>query len=195
MQGDDNITIGKFQLKEIINCLEKNSNAIGFSLRLGKNIDYCYMLDSPQEFSNKYEKLENKILKYNWTIQTHDFGYPLEETASIYRTKDILPIICDHKPNHPIAYEACQSVDRNIFKHSHPYLLCFEQSVIFSLPLNTFRSYNPNIRSGGKPCFSIDALTERFDDGMKINVKLLQMMIPNSPHQEFWVDFISRNEK
>lgn len=194
MQGDDNISVGKFWLEEIVDCLKKNRDALGFSLRLGKNINYCYMSDSPQKFPSKYEVLERDVLKYNWTIQTHDFGYPFEETASIYRTEDILPILHKWNPNHPISYEGCLSVNAKKFKNSHPYLLCLKQSVIFSLPINTFRVHNPNIRSGEKPCFSIDALAGKFDDKMKINIKPFQMIIPYSPHQEVWIDFVLREE-
>jgi len=192
-QTDDNIFVKKFRLETIIDSLERHKEAIGFSLRLGKNIDYCYMADTPQKFSEYYEKIERGILKYNWVLQSLDFEYPLEESGSVYRTIDILPLLTKHRPRHPITYEGCLCSNRKDFQNSHPYLLCFEQSVVFSLPLNTFRK-EINIRSGRENRFSIEALTIQFDKGKKINIEPLQSFIPNSPHQEVEVDFIQREK-
>ena len=40
---DDNIFVKDFLLKDIIEALNRNHRAIGFSLRLGRNTGYCYM--------------------------------------------------------------------------------------------------------------------------------------------------------
>ncbi|MBM4147173.1 MAG: glycosyltransferase, partial [Nitrospira sp.] len=46
--SDDTIFIRNFNLKEAADSLKNNEDALGFSLRLGKNTTYCYPLDSEQ---------------------------------------------------------------------------------------------------------------------------------------------------
>ena len=46
---DDNIFVKPFSLRDVIAALDSEKNAIGFSLRLGKNTEYCYSLSSPQK--------------------------------------------------------------------------------------------------------------------------------------------------
>jgi hypothetical protein len=42
---DDNVFTHLFSLAEMIDALKENPYALGFSLRLGTNIEYCYSLD------------------------------------------------------------------------------------------------------------------------------------------------------
>ena len=45
---DDNIFVNDFSTDHIIDVLRQYPNAIGFSLRLGRNTNYCYMLRKQQ---------------------------------------------------------------------------------------------------------------------------------------------------
>ncbi len=86
---DDNIFVKDFTLQSILNALQKNSDAIGFSLRLGKNTTYCYPFDKNHSLP-EFEICGNSILKFNWTNAEYDFGYPLELSSSIYRISSAL---------------------------------------------------------------------------------------------------------
>ena len=45
---DDNTFVRNFHFADIIKGLEENRNALGFSMRLGKNTVYCYPLNTKQ---------------------------------------------------------------------------------------------------------------------------------------------------
>ena len=64
---DDNIFVKDFLLKEIIEALDRNPRAIGFSLRLGRNTGYCYMQGRDQSlppFNDAGEEFgEERLIK------------------------------------------------------------------------------------------------------------------------------------
>jgi hypothetical protein len=90
---DDNLFIGKFSLSQALEALEEHRDAIGFSLRLGANITYCYPLNKNQSIP-AFAHLGKHMLKFNWTASDCDFGYPLEVSSSIYRLDELLPLLC-----------------------------------------------------------------------------------------------------
>src|SRR3972149_1807443 len=89
---DDNIFVRDFYFADIIGNLEENHNALGFSMRLGKNTVHCYPLNTKQNLP-VFTSVDKGILKYDWVKAEHDFGYPLEVSSSVYRVRDILPLL------------------------------------------------------------------------------------------------------
>ncbi|GAG14656.1 unnamed protein product, partial [marine sediment metagenome] len=89
---DDNLFVKDFSLADIVGFLKQNHNALGFSLRLGKNTTYSYARDA-QVTLPPFWYVAKSVLKYDWTRAHIHFAYPLELSSSIYRTADIAPLL------------------------------------------------------------------------------------------------------
>lgn len=180
---DDNLFVRDFSLLKIMESLEKHPDSIGFSLRLGKNTTYTYMLDTVQELPD-FTILDNDTLKFNWTISEFDFGYPLEVSCSLYRVHDILPFIEQLHFTNPNILEGQMSIHRSFFHKLQPFLLCFEQSVAFCSPLNKVQTVLPSNRSGSNVEYTPENLARLFDKGYRIDVEYYTDFLPSACHQE-----------
>ena len=179
---DDNIFIREFSLRNCAKQLHNHHEVLGFSLRLGKNTSYCYPLEKPQALPS-FQLVGGRILKYNWTISENDFAYPLEVSSSLFRLRDIVPLIIGLKFSNPNTLEGRMYARVKKFRKSQPYLLCFEKSVTFCNPLNLVQTVSPN-RSSQKSDFSSEALAERFARGERIKIEAYDGLTPISSHQE-----------
>jgi hypothetical protein len=182
---DDNIFIGDFEIKEITSLLEKAPTFLGFSLRLGKNVNYCYSLNQSSTlpfFAQANEGMFQNILFYSWLNADPDFNYPLELSSSIYRVRDVIDIIRDPRSNNPNNLEWNMYLNLYFYANSHPFLACYEQSVAFCNPINKVQEINRNRYSNLKD-YSPLALLEKFEEGYMIDESKFNF-IPNSCHVE-----------
>lgn len=195
LQVDDSIYTSSFLLSEVKSALWQNGDALGFSLRLGANTNYCYNRKRNQRIP-KFLRVTDRIVKYRWNKEQLDFAYPLEVSSSVYRTKDIKPIwlkYFDTNVSHIVNYlEDIMNRSKERFTATHPYLLCYKQSVVFSNPMNGVSALPKNwsIPVWGDERFSIDALVKAFDLGYRINVEKLVGFTSNSCHQEVELEFV-----
>jgi glycosyltransferase involved in cell wall biosynthesis len=186
---DDNIFVRNFKMSQILESLKTNPDSLGLSLRLGKNTTYCYTLNKNQNLPS-FSPLGNNILKFNWTTSQYDFGYPLELSSSVYRKEDILPYISRMNFQNPNTLESSMNVHRGFFHSFKPYLLCYEQAVTFSNPLNMVQTAWVN-RTSMKPEYSSDSLSKFFKDGYRIDIASYIGFVPNACHQEVDLKFIT----
>ncbi|MEK0337142.1 MAG: hypothetical protein QQN41_06895 [Nitrosopumilus sp.] len=195
LQVDDTIFTNSFLLSEVRSALQENSDALGFSLRLGSNTTYCYNHKSNQRVP-EFLQITDTIVKYQWSGAQLDFGYPLEVSSSVYRTRDVMPIwLKNVNVNVPHVVNYIEDVMNRIrgkFANAFPYLLCYKQSVAFSNPMNGVSTLpkNWNIPVWGDERFSVDTLMKAFDLGYKMNVSKLVGFTTNSCHQEVELEFI-----
>ncbi|TFG48457.1 MAG: glycosyltransferase, partial [Candidatus Brocadiia bacterium] len=179
---DDNIFTCDFYIRDAVGALEAETDAAGFSLRLGKNTNYCYPRNANQALPD-FSPIENGILKYDWTSAEYDFGYPLELSSSIYRARDIMPMIELIAFNNPNILEEAMAANSKLFARSKPQLLCFENSVTFCNPVNIVQTVYTN-RAGKNPEHSAENLTEKFEQGYKIDIQRYSGLAVNACHQE-----------
>ena len=178
---DDNLFIRTFCLQEITETLNTHSNAIGFSLRVGRNTTSCYSMQCEQPIP-PFESTPPG-LRFKWPGQVGDFGYPLEVSSSVYRCSDLIPLLRSLPYNNPNRLEQALSATSGLFARRLSTLLCFEQSVAFCAPLNKVQSILDN-RSGAKEKYSSEALNALFLDGYRINVSALSAFVPKAAHVE-----------
>jgi GT2 family glycosyltransferase/Flp pilus assembly protein TadD len=190
---DDNIFVRDFNMFSILESLQKNPDAVGFSLRLGKNTTYCYALDKEQCLP-EFQSMGQGILKHNWTTAEYDFGYPLEVSSSVYRVQDILPFIAQLPFTNPNTLEALMNVNKSVFQNEKLFLLCFEQSVTFCAPINIVQTDWVN-RASGKVEYGSENLAKLFSDGARIDISTYENFIPNACHQEVEFQFIDQSGK
>lgn len=185
---DDNIFVQAFSLSDIVETLHDNKNVLGFSLRLGKNTDYCYMLNKNQAFP-EFHPQGKSILKFNWVKSELDFGYPLEVSSSVYRVSDILPILTQNGFKNPNTLEVLIDNNKSAFAGTKDELLCYERSVAFCNPVNMVQTAWTN-RAGASQDYSPEKLAEMFDKGYRIDTGIYDGFVPRSCHQEVKYEFI-----
>jgi len=187
---DDSIFIKDFDLKNIIELLQDNKKSIGFSLRLGGNCHYCYSLNKDQSVPYFY-KVNERVIKYDWTLGQYDFQYPLEISSSVYRVDDLINIIYNTNFKNPNELEWILYNSLNRFRDTKFELYCYDTSVCFSNPINRVQSVNNN-RFGGKNKFNIENLLTKYEKGVRINPKIFEDYVPYAVHHE--VDFFIMSE-
>ena len=193
---DDSLFAGDFSLIDAVLSLQNNADALGFSLRLGRNTTYCYARNAEQQ-APAFQGADGGILKYDWTLARrgglgeHDFGYPLEVSSSIYRTADILRLLQQAEFTNPNTLEAAMAANSHLYRQVRSSLLCFEQSVAFCTPVNMVQTVWNN-RVGRNDNYSVERLAQVFEQGGRIDVERYSGFVPKSCHQEVELYFGSR---
>ena len=181
---DDNLFIRDFSLTEAVQTLRQQPKALGFSLRLGRNTNFSYMANAPQNLP-EFETVssDGKILKFRWESGEYDFGYPLEVSSSIYRLKELLPLVLGIRFINPSLLEGHLALRANQFQEPFPELLCYKESVTFCNPINLVQNVSAN-RAGSSVSLSTQTLARLFDEGYSVDVEKYIGFTPNSCHQE-----------
>jgi hypothetical protein len=186
---DDALFVQRFALNECADALTQHKTALGFSLRLGKNITYSYVKDRP-EVQPSFAAIQPNVLNYLWSDATGAFGYPLEVSSSMYPAQRLLPVLATLAFNNPNQLESAMMRSRNRFRADHPALLCFQRSVAFCNPINIVQHEYDN-RAGNNPDEQADALAIRFERGERIDINAYNGFEPRSCHQEVELRFIT----
>jgi hypothetical protein len=179
---DDNLFVREFRLETILESLRQNGDAVGFSLRLGRNIHRCYMRDVPPA-QPVFNPAAPGIVKFSWPGAPHDFGYPLEVSSSLYRTAELVPLLEQLPFANPNTLEGMMAANAQLYAAARPALLCFEQSVAFCNPINIVQTTCHN-RAGSNPQHTAQHLAGLFDQGASIDVSRYVGFVPVSCHQE-----------
>jgi len=185
---DDNLFIRDFSLAIIMESLQNHKDALGFSLRLGKNTKYSYALRSEQKLP-LFEYGGSKTLIYHWPKAQYDFSYPLEVSSSVYRIEQIMPLLASIPFRDPNTLEGEIASRRDWFAHKFPRLLCFKISVTFCNPINIVQNVASGNRVGENIHYSVDDLFDRFEHGERVDVLSFNDFVPNSCHQEVELKF------
>jgi hypothetical protein len=179
---DDNLFVQDFYLKNAIDILKQKEKLLGFSLRLGENTTYFYSRGRKQ-FPPSFESLGNNVAHFDWTTSDGDFGYPLEISSSIYRFRDVLPLLMGFSFENPNILEDRMAFNARYFRSRRPLLACYNRSVTFCNPINMVQSVITN-RVGESIRYSADELLSRFEQGERIRIEAFNGFIPESCHQE-----------
>ena len=184
---DDNLFVRDFSLGDFLAVLKDHPDALGLSLRLGRNTTYCYTMNQSQSLP-QFEIVQHGILKFDWTTSELDFAYPLEVSSSVYRSEGLFSLIAIQPFNNPNELEYQLAISANYFKSKNPFLLCPESSYTFCNPLNLVQSFASN-RSSSNTEYSSEHLATLFEQGYRIDVKAYDGFTPVSCHQEVPLEF------
>jgi hypothetical protein len=183
---DDTVFTNPFSIAEITDTIV-TQKTLGFSLRLGKNTEFCYPIDKKQAFPVFFG--DKNIILWDWTKAEFDWNYPLEVSSSVYRTWDILRIVNACFTNNPNQFESAMDTLKKHFVVECPWMACHDKSVAVALPINKIRPDNMN-RSGTNPEYSVESLLTKFENGGRIKPNQFDGFISNAAHQEVLIDFI-----
>lgn len=189
---DDCIFVRNFSVLKMKSFLDKHSDVLGVSLRLGKNTTYCYPANSSQKLPD-FKVLGKGMLKFDWRTAEHDFGYPLEVSSSIYRSDDIIALIDIIKfvnPNQLEGMLACYARN-SFFMNYRGFLVCQDKSIGFCVPVNIVQQ-EANNRYAKAENYSVERLRTMFANGDCIDVEKFSNFTPDACHQEKEYSFKKR---
>ena len=190
---DDTLFTQPFSLEAMTACLQERPQAIGFSLRLGCNTNYCYPQDRPQPLP-AFTPAAAGIQSFDWTKAELDFNYPLEVSSSLYSLELIYPLLNSIQFTNPNSLESRMAARAGEYATSYPQLLSYQTSAAFSDPVNIVQTRENN-RSGQQFAYSTDELADLFASGCRIDVAKFQSLVPHACHQEIGFEFLRSGKK
>jgi len=148
-----------------------DNDILTLSLRLHKNLSYCY----PARIRMSQPTF-NSNMTYRWRGQSGDYGYPMSLDGNFFRTKEILPFFKALPYNNPNSLESqIATYPLNI-----PKVVCFEESIVLTIPVNKVQNFNQNIHGN----ISADFLNDKFLDDYVIDLEPFEGFKNISCHQE-----------
>ena len=184
---DDNIFVMDFRIADALEALRRNPEALGFSLRLGRNTYHCFNHDADMAVPS-FERVGDGVLRYDWAGCDYDFGYPLEVSSSIYRSGEIMELLEQIDFVNPNTFEGMLAANRHLYATARPLLLCFDYSVAFCNPLNLVQSVCVN-RTGSNGSYSAENLASMFAEGYRIDTEECNGLITSGCHQDVEISF------
>jgi hypothetical protein len=189
---DDSVFLKSISLNSVCRLLTNKPHVIGFSLRLGTNVTYCYTQKKNQSLP-KFAKKSNQTLLWNWNDAEYDFGYPLEVSSSVYRLSLLRNLCHNLMYDNPNTLEHQMSLYAQQLKTNFPWLMSFKESHCISIPMNLTQSTFKNRHS--KNCvYGVSNLLDVFGKNLKINTNCFNNIKPNSPHVEISYNYCKRSK-
>lgn len=190
---DDIIVKDYIDLNKCINCLEKYK-AYAFFLRLGKNIDYCFMTKTNTPVPS-FINVEEGVNLYKFSSGSCDWRYPNNNDMTIYRKIDIVSFFKNANYS-STGYEGLWSIKANLNQLG----LFFDKSKILNLSINLVGDV-PNLRQFTNEelkivkKYSSKELLKLFYESKRIDISYLGLYENKSPHvciDPFFVDVINK---
>jgi len=175
---DDDIFIKDFDLENInFKNFKNNEDILCFSLRLNKNLEYCYTLEV--DITKRPEFCEFNVFDYR--KQQGDYNYPMSLDGHIYRTKEILPILLR------LEYQNPNSLERELSKNqiSKKLMSCCDYSVIVNNPCCIVQDFCKNKNEGLDP----ETINKKFLDGYSLSLENISGMTVKAVHTPLPLDF------
>lgn len=183
---DDTVFVQHVNLARVEERIVRH-DAIGYSLRLGNNVNYCYMHDEDQKLVDATD--HGDYLSFNWKRQEYDWGYPMDVSSSVFNLSAMYQLTCKlgdiANPNQFEAYLA-SVVTKDVARRS--ILLCEKQSAAYSIPLNLVQTQYIGNRHDGT--YTVEHLLHLWETGHRISLDKIPR-IPNSVHMVVQVEFES----
>lgn len=182
---DDMVVSGTIDLEVCVQALQ-SSDALGFYLRLGRNIVSCY-----QSVETEHKVLPCPPLKplgdgiNRWRFGGVPFSwrFPHSVDMTVFRRSYVCEAVNKLDYQSPNTFEKMWSKQ----KPSSSYGLCFDQSKVVNIPINCVQK---DFRQRHMGAFSVEQLQEIFDAGMKIDIKPLQGVNNKSAHITYAPNFV-----
>ncbi len=170
---DDELYFGSPPLE----LLELDNSECVLTLRQGRNTTWCHPLTCPQPVPETFP--------WRWRDAQLDFAYPLSLNATIYNSRDILPLLDFHFAN-PTQLEA--QLAANAARFRVEWMTAPEHSCTVALPHNVTSISSGNPR-GQWPDYQPEALRRFYLDGWRIDPFAMDYSQVNAAHVELPLQF------
>lgn len=178
---DDIIVKDEVDLEVCTKALEEHK-AHGFFLRLGKNINHCYMVNAPTPCPEG-QNIGSDLFLWQFSQGGGDWRYPNNLDMTVYRKKDLG--FFEHGPYHnPNILEGEWAAQGALHLNG----LCFDTSKIVNIPMNLV---NPSANRFNRS-YTAAELLALFQKGLKIDISQFHKINNVSPHADYTVTFIPR---
>lgn len=187
---DDNIVKDFIDLQKCIDALEE-TNSYAFFLRLGTNINYCFMQKRPMPLPS-FRRIKDDICAYTFKNGLMDWAYPNNVDMTIYRKKDVIKALSSLPLNDPW-FESLWARRANLNQRG----LFFEQSKIINLDINVVCD-GRNIKQFSSEWqarlseFGLQKLLELFNQGYRIDIDQFHGLNNESVHVCMEPNFIKK---
>lgn len=175
---DDDIIYKPFDLEKVKNQIRIDDDVFCFSLRLGKNTNFCYAMNTPNVFRDYSDS--DDVLTWDWTVHYLDYGYPLSVDGHIFKTKDILKLTRKVGFSNPNTYEAALQIFESFPKNK---MCSFSESVLVNTPNNIVNTSFAN-RNGLTHGADVRELNDKYLDGKIIDMESMDFTNIIGCHQE-----------
>jgi hypothetical protein len=157
------------------------------SLRLGRNITFCYTKQKQMKQPNLTPAQNNsELLCFSWDDGNYDWAYPLSVDGHIFPTTEIqtaAELLSYRAPN---TFERALQILTPLYQKRAGY--CLESPRILNIPLNRVQNENNNISGDISPEF----LLTKWNEGMTIDFMQLSHIETQSVHEEQNISFCNR---
>lgn len=201
---DDMIVVDDVDLAAATRVLERRKDIWFFSLRLGLNINYCYMgnrylnppagiylTDEVDSFWYMKAVPQNPNTYFAWRLKKWhgDWGLGTSVDMAVYRKEEIEPQLASIEFTSPGALEAHwrKKYEPKIQERN---ACCFLHSKVINIPINLVQDYFEKEKCADS--YSVDELYERFIQGKKIDICKLYKINNNSCHYPVVLHFEER---
>jgi len=180
---DDNVFISSIDLTCPANILRENDSST-FSLRLGENIKYSYMLRTKTPPPSLTQVLmDHRVLSWSWRQGEGDWSYPMSLDGNIYSKRFLFPYLLLLNYRTPSQLESALAS----FASPSPVSYCFRQSSLINIPHSIVQTDFLSNRSMGKSNLELVSL---YRDGRRISLDSITELQPyDSTHVELDYEF------
>jgi hypothetical protein len=175
---DDDIIYKSFSVESVKNSINNDEDVFCFSLRLGKNTNFCYAMNTPNVFRDYSES--DGTLSWDWSVHYLDFGYPLSVDGHIFKTKDILKLTKKVGFTNPNTFEAALQIFESFPKNK---MTSFPESVLVNTPNNIVNTSFAN-RNGLTHGADVKELNKNYLAGSVIDLESMDFSNVIGCHQE-----------
>lgn len=164
--------------EDLLKNLKEDKDCFCFSMRLGKNVNWCYTMNCDNVIKEDYK--DEKFIRWNWQVHYMDFGYPLSVDGHIFRTKEIKKLTKKVQFHNPNSYEVGLQIFDNFPRKN---MWAFKESVLVNSPTNIVQSTMQNIH-GTEHGVSAKELNDKFLAGSEIVMEKIDFSNIRGCHQE-----------
>ena len=171
---DDILIFDKVNISDLKSIIEKNHI---FSLRLGKNITYCYPMNKNQIIPMNFKRHKGDIISWKINDGEYDFSYPFSLDMHVLSTELIQLVSKQLLYNSVNSYEGALNIITKYISNWDIY--SFNNSKCVNLPFNKIQNENDNNFAG----FDHKELNVDFDNNKIYDYRYIKNKKIYSPHQ------------
>lgn len=181
---DDMIVRSAIDLTAGIEQMEK-TGAFGIYYRLGRHINFSYMLGIQQPVPHSVE-LEENVYAWQFSKGVGDWNYPHTVDMTLYRKCDIKDNFKNLDYKNPNTLESKWALKRKVGGIG----IYYETSKVVNIPLNLV-NLSTNKHTA---LYTTEELLTKFLQGLKLDIKPLEGYRNNSAHIDVPVSFVAQDE-
>lgn len=157
------------------------------SLRLGKNLSYCYTVQRRQRLPQFLNESTGDAMIWRWAEGEHDWGYPMSLDGHVFSLDEIRVMALASEFSSPNTLEVALTDFNDCV--SDRLGVCYAKSRIVNVPSNRVQNDNDNIHMGVDPRY----LLEQWEAGYQLDYERLFGMSNTAAHEEIVLPLVRRS--